>query len=183
VILLWRRCSPCDLPRASQGAVLGRGAKPLENGDFDAAAEVCQAEERALPNWPWPPSKTRVERTAAPAVGRRTYASERLRRSGIPTQLGRHVIKSGPLLGLFGTVLGMMAAFGRIGSGEKIKAEQIALDISIALICTAMGLMTAIPFTYLLANLSIRVRNLQDSLSSGMTRFLEHFKTVTAKYL
>ena len=43
--------------------------------------------------------------------------------------------------------------------------------------------MTAIPFTYLLANLSIRVRNLQDSLSSGMTRFLEHFKTVTAKYL
>ena len=71
----------------------------------------------------------------------------------------------------------------RIGGGEKVKAEQIALDISIALICTAMGLMTAIPFTYLLANLNIRVRNLQDSLSSGMTRFLEHFKTVTARYL
>ena len=45
-----------------------------------------------------------------------------------------------------------------------------------------MGLMTAIPFTYLLANLNIRVRNLQDTLSSGMTRFLEHFKMVTAKY-
>ena len=29
------------------------------------------------------------------------------------------VIKSGPLLGLFGTVLGMMAAFGRIGTGRK----------------------------------------------------------------
>ena len=46
-----------------------------------------------------------------------------------------------------------------------------------------MGLMTAIPFTYLLANLNIRVRNLQDSLSSGMTRFLEHFKTISARYL
>ena len=30
------------------------------------------------------------------------------------------VIKCGPLLGLFGTVLGMMAAFGRIGTGEKV---------------------------------------------------------------
>ena len=30
-------------------------------------------------------------------------------------------IKSGPLLGLFGTVLGMMAAFGRIGTGEKVE--------------------------------------------------------------
>ena len=31
------------------------------------------------------------------------------------------VIKCGPLLGLFGTVLGMMAAFGRIGTGEKVQ--------------------------------------------------------------
>ena len=30
-------------------------------------------------------------------------------------------IKCGPLLGLFGTVLGMMAAFGRIGTGEKVE--------------------------------------------------------------
>ena len=44
-----------------------------------------------------------------------------------------------------------------------------------------MGLMTAIPFTYLLANLNIRVRTLQDSLSSGMTRFLEYFKDVAAQ--
>ena len=73
-----------------------------------------------------------------------------------------------------------MAAFGRIGTGEKVKPKQIAYDISIALICTAMGLMTAIPFTFVLANLNIRVRILQDSLSSGMTRFLEHFKNVTA---
>ena len=54
------------------------------------------------------------------------------------------VIKCGPLLGLFGTVLGMMAAFGRIGTGEKVQPSQIADEISIALICTAMGLGTAV---------------------------------------
>ena len=64
------------------------------------------------------------------------------------------VIKSGPLLGLFGTVLGMMAAFGRIGTGEKVQPSQIAAEISIALVCTAMGLATAIPFNFMLASLN-----------------------------
>ena len=72
------------------------------------------------------------------------------------------VIKCGPLLGLFGTVLGMMAAFGRIGTGEKVQPSMIADEISIALICTAMGLGTAIPFNFMLASLTTRIRNLQD---------------------
>src|SRR5437870_2105358 len=86
------------------------------------------------------------------------------------------VIKSGPLLGLFGTVLGMMAAFGRIGKGEKVQPSQIADEISIALICTAMGLATAIPFNFLLAAINIRIRRLQESLASGLVQVLEHFK-------
>lgn len=87
------------------------------------------------------------------------------------------VIKSGPLLGLFGTVLGMMAAFGRIGQGQKVQPSQIADEISIALICTAMGLATAIPFSYCLASLNIRLRRLQDSLGSGLLRLLDFFRT------
>jgi biopolymer transport protein ExbB/TolQ len=85
-------------------------------------------------------------------------------------------IKSGPLLGLFGTVLGMMAAFGRIGGGDKVQPSQIADEISIALICTAMGLATAIPFNFLLAAINIRVRRLQESLASGLVQVLEHFR-------
>jgi biopolymer transport protein ExbB/TolQ len=86
-------------------------------------------------------------------------------------------IKSGPLLGLFGTVLGMMAAFGRIGLGEKVQPHMIANEISIALICTAMGLATAIPFNFLLSAINIRVRRLQESLSSGLMQVLAHFKS------
>ena len=85
-------------------------------------------------------------------------------------------IKCGPLLGLFGTVLGMMAAFGRIGTGEKVEPSMIAEEISIALICTAMGLGTAIPFNFMLASLTTRIRNLQDALGSGLMRVLEYFK-------
>ncbi|HEX5471915.1 MAG TPA: MotA/TolQ/ExbB proton channel family protein, partial [Lacipirellulaceae bacterium] len=75
-------------------------------------------------------------------------------------------IKCGPLLGLFGTVLGMMAAFGRIGSGEKVQPYMIAHDISIALICTGMGLGTAIPFNFMLASLTTRIRVFQDALGA-----------------
>src|SRR5438046_354634 len=85
------------------------------------------------------------------------------------------------LLGLFGPVLGMMAAFGRLGTGEKVVASQIAAEISVALICTAMGLATAIPFNYILASLSIRLRMLQESLSFGLSSFLEHCKSMQAK--
>jgi biopolymer transport protein ExbB/TolQ len=87
------------------------------------------------------------------------------------------VIRTGPLLGLYGTVLGMMAAFGRIGSGEKVKPEQIAEEIAIALICTAMGLSTAIPFSFLVASINIRMRKLQDMVNMGLTQLLERFKT------
>jgi biopolymer transport protein ExbB/TolQ len=85
-------------------------------------------------------------------------------------------IKCGPLLGLFGTVLGMMAAFGRIGTGEKVEPSMIAAEISIALICTAMGLGTAIPFNFLLASLTTRIRNFQDALGAGLLRVLDFFK-------
>lgn len=86
-------------------------------------------------------------------------------------------VKCGPLLGLFGTVLGMMAAFGRIGSGEKVQPYMIAHDISVALVCTAMGLGTAIPFNFLLASLTTRIRVLQDSLGAGLMRVLDYFKS------
>jgi len=87
------------------------------------------------------------------------------------------VIKCGPLLGLFGTVLGMMAAFGRIGTGEKVQPSQIADEISIALICTAMGLGTAIPFNFMLASLTARIRRFQDALGAGLVRVLDVMKT------
>jgi biopolymer transport protein ExbB len=185
VILAWRRVSALRFTsEESQAQFLGEVQTQLDNGDFEAASQLCESEERALPQLALAAIENReldepqLRQLVAELLQRKVMGDLESRLSWVAT-----VIKSGPLLGLFGTVLGMMAAFGRIGSGEKIKAEQIAYDISIALICTAMGLMTAIPFTYLLANLNIRVRNLQDSLSSGMTRFLEHFKSVTAKYL
>jgi biopolymer transport protein ExbB len=51
-----------------------------------------------------------------------------------------------PLIGLFGTVVGMIMAFNEIGSSQAMgKAEQLAGGIGMALLTTAFGLGIAIP--------------------------------------
>ncbi len=67
------------------------------------------------------------------------------------------VITLSPLLGLFGTVTGMIRAFGLLGAGELGAPTQITGGIAEALIATAFGLLVAmialIPFNYLNARL------------------------------
>ena len=55
------------------------------------------------------------------------------------------VIKSAPMIGLLGTVMGMMGAFANLSSGEKVDTIQMAADIQFALITTACGLAIAVP--------------------------------------
>jgi biopolymer transport protein ExbB/TolQ len=49
----------------------------------------------------------------------------------------------------------------------------IAAEISVALICTAMGLATAIPFNFMLNSLNARIRKFQDALGAGLVRVLD----------
>jgi biopolymer transport protein ExbB/TolQ len=152
----------------------------MQAGRFDLVEELCGDDPRALPQ------------LIQLAVGNRQLGYDQLRQV-VMEILQRDVmgdleyranwiattIKCGPLLGLFGTVLGMMAAFGRIGTGEKVQPSQIAAEISIALVCTAMGLGTAIPFNFMLASLTTRIRVLQDALGAGLMRVLDFFKNRT----
>ncbi|QDT49442.1 colicin uptake protein TolQ [Symmachiella dynata] len=63
-----------------------------------------------------------------------------------------------PLLGLLGTVVGMIMAFDQIAGGTAMgKAEQLAGGIGVALLTTAGGLTVAIPSLILYMYLSGRV--------------------------
>ena len=65
-----------------------------------------------------------------------------------------------PMLGLLGTVSGMIGAFQKIGSGGMGKPELLAANIGEALITTAAGLIIAIPsmfFYFLFRNLLNRI--------------------------
>ncbi len=86
-----------------------------------------------------------------------------------------NVIKTAPMLGLLGTVLGMMAAFGKLAANKSVQADQLASDISFALITTAIGLAIAIPGTIAVASINVRIRKMEDLVSAGLARLLEIF--------
>jgi biopolymer transport protein ExbB len=150
----------------------------LEGGQFIQVEEMMADDPRALPQLIELATANRqlkydqLRQVVMEILQRDVMGDLEYRTNWIATS-----IKCGPLLGLFGTVLGMMAAFGRIGTGEKVQPSQIAAEISIALICTAMGLGTAIPFNFLLASLSTKIRNFQDALGAGLMRVLDFFKS------
>ena len=79
-----------------------------------------------------------------------------------------------PLLGLLGTVIGMIQAFNDIASaGAMGKADQLAAGIAVALLTTAFGLAIAIPSLIMYMYLSGRVESLvmeMDDLSLRVVR-------------
>ncbi|MDZ4685042.1 MAG: MotA/TolQ/ExbB proton channel family protein [Planctomycetaceae bacterium] len=178
VIVIWRRLGQLRFrSAAAETEFVDEMSELLRTKKYAAATERCDFDFRALP------------RLCLLMLTNREQPYPQLRQL-VSTNLQRHiladlehrlnwivsVIKNGPLLGLFGTVLGMMAAFGRIGTGEKVLPSQIADEISVALICTAMGLATAIPLGYILVTLNIRTRSLQESLESNLSRLLQYFR-------
>ena len=68
----------------------------------------------------------------------------------------------GPLLGLLGTVIGMVAAFAKLSeAGSRVDPSQLAGGIWEALICTVGGLVVAVPAMasyYLIDSIIERVR-------------------------
>lgn len=178
IILVRRRLKQLRFPNeAAQAAFQEDLQQRVTAGDVRGAVALCEGNERALPQLASIAIANRqldlpqLRQLVAHVVQRDVFADIEYRLSWVAT-----VIKSGPLLGLFGTVLGMMAAFGRIGMGEKVQPSQIADEISIALICTAMGLATAIPFSYALAAIQIRVRMLHETLGFALMQLLDQLK-------
>ncbi|MBL8730363.1 MAG: MotA/TolQ/ExbB proton channel family protein [Planctomycetes bacterium] len=86
-------------------------------------------------------------------------------------------VAAGPLLGLFGTVTGMLATFGALasGSGGEKTMSAVAKGISEALITTETGLVVALPglfFQYQLTRHKERY-----------SAFLAHLETVCTQHL
>ncbi len=81
-----------------------------------------------------------------------------------------------PLLGLLGTVLGMIQAFNDLAAAGAVNnIEQLAVGISLALLTTACGLVIAIPALIMYMFLSGRVDSLvmeMDYLAQNVVRLI-----------
>lgn len=78
-----------------------------------------------------------------------------------------------PLLGLLGTVLGMMEAFSTMAAAEgAANATQLSGGIYQALTTTAAGLVVAIPFAALAAWIEFRLRRIQKTINNALVTVL-----------
>ena len=77
------------------------------------------------------------------------------------------------LLGLLGTVIGLIGSFAALGSADPAeKADLLSKGISEAMNCTAFGLMVAIPSLLLHSYLQSRTTELIDGLEAVAGKFV-----------
>ena len=77
-----------------------------------------------------------------------------------------------PFIGLFGTVIGIMIAFQRIGASGSTNLAIVAPGISEALIATAAGLFAAIPAVVFYNHFTHRVKELSATMDDFALEFL-----------
>jgi biopolymer transport protein ExbB/TolQ len=155
----------------------------LKRGNFDAVIERCEGDKRALPMM-----------VAYACKNVRSFPFQKLRQMTLD-RFQRDVIadldysiawivtviKTAPMLGLFGTVAGMMGAFGKLAAATNVNPTDLAGDIRVALETTAIGLTIAIPLVMAMATIHNRIRHMQDLIASGLTQVFDAIKIGMAR--
>ena len=90
------------------------------------------------------------------------------------------IAQSAPLLGLLGTVLGMIEAFSQLeGSGIAVDPKMLAGGIWTALLTTALGLTIALVFSAAGAWFEARIENERTAMETAMIAFFSNRITET----
>lgn len=183
VIMVWRRVAESRFRSEQlQNEFLATLDRPLAEGDFDGAARLLEDDIRAVPQL----AQMAIQNREIGYSKVRQLVLDRFQRdilSDLDQRLSwvNTVIKSAPMVGLLGTVVGMMGAFGKLAGKQNVNPDVLAGDISVALITTASGLAIAIPLVLCSASINVRIRKLEDLVAIGMTHFLERFREGLSK--
>ncbi len=82
------------------------------------------------------------------------------------------IVGIAPLLGLVGTILGMMTAFGNVGQAGQIDPAELAKGISLILRATLLGLLIAIPSLIFWSSYTKKIESLAIEMESLCDEFL-----------
>ena len=182
-VVVWRRVAQKRFKNELlQEQFLDELQKPLAQGNFEGATMICDGDIRAIPQL----GMLAMLNRQIGFTKLRALIEDRFQRDILADLEHRltwvhTVIKSAPMVGLFGTVTGMMGAFGKLATMENIKADELAGDISFALVTTACGLAIAIPLIMAVAAVNIRIRKMEELTVAGLNRFVEILKVAMGR--
>lgn len=182
-VMVWRRVAQKRFKNeAAQDDFLDELEVSLSKADFDDAAALCDGDLRAVPQL----AHLAILNRGLGFGKMRQLVEDRFQRD-ILAELEYQmtwvhtVIKSAPMVGLFGTVTGMMGAFETLATSENVEPAELAANISVALITTADGLAIAIPLIVAVAAVNIRIKRMEELAVAGLNRFVETMQVAMSK--
>jgi len=144
----------------------------LGGRDFKAAADYCRRHPGPFTEL----VSALIENRFAPYDELKEILEDTGRRQLLGLQRGLQalatIVGGAPLLGLLGTVVGMIAIFKAVAGGGSGITDQLATGISQALITTATGLIIAIPALFTHSYLESRAVAILADIEAQLMDFL-----------
>jgi biopolymer transport protein ExbB/TolQ len=184
IIMVWMRVRANSFSSEQmQKEFLDAVDESLSRGDYNSAIQVCDGDRRALCQLVQLGIENRqlgfgkVKQLVTDGFQRNLLNELDFGLNWVYT-----MIKTAPMVGLLGTVMGMMGAFQKLSQSRTVQADQLASDIQLALITTACGLTIAVPLIVATASINIRIRKLQEFVTHGLNHFMEIFKEALIRH-
>lgn len=176
-ILLWRKVQQKRFRPAAADQFMEEVKEFLENKDFDGLAAHCDQ-----PKY-WSKAFAQLVLVALSQRDRGLAKCRQFTEAKFEKEILSEIdlryswviamIKTAPMLGLLGTVTGMVLAFGKLtnATGSGADPQALAGDISIALYTTADGLIIAIPLTIIGGMIQVRITKLVNATQEHLEEF------------
>jgi biopolymer transport protein ExbB len=164
-------------------AAWARVEPALMKGEFDKARELTSKDDTAISRL------LSIGLAMQGTVRRRDDVEKAMEESMMETipqlQKRTHYLATfanlATLLGLLGTVSGLIHAFSAVATVNPAeKANLLSASISEAMNCTAFGLMTAVPILFVHALLQTKTTELIDGLETASVKFMNALATRSA---
>jgi len=144
-------------------AALERELRPLSQGNYFRSFFAVILENRTRPAW-WVESRSADEASVIEkSLGRWLWVLET-------------IVTAAPLLGLLGTIAGMIRAFKLFGNQGLVDPGGVTGGVAEALIATAIGLFIALVALFGFNFLSQRQAQIMDEMERLGTRLIDHIR-------
>jgi len=184
IIMVWSRITSKRFRNEQQqDEFLTAIEQRLQVGDFEGAEQLCQSDRRAVPMM----IQMALQNRDIEPEKLESWVMDRFQfdvMSHLNSKLSwiSTIIKAAPMLGLIGTVAGMMGAFSTL---EHATAEeptkQLLADIRMALEHTLVGLLITVTLLINMASINNKIRELEELVVFGMNRFFDSFRDAVPK--
>jgi biopolymer transport protein ExbB len=164
IALRWRRVVPAEIEAAVESCQSPEDVPMLRRVCQQHKSPISRLLLLASEHLEWPRAEV-VE----VIQGRARQEIARLERGLVVLEI---IVGIAPLLGLVGTILGMMTAFGQVGAAGQIDPAKLAQGIALILRATLFGLLIAIPSLIFWSYYSKKVESIAVDMESLCDEFV-----------